>query len=154
MVGQVHLGLAPSGIGLLASMDGVGALVGAMAIAAWARPSNYARYYIGGAAIYMAVVVAFALSPHPWLAGAALMACGFAQAGFSIMQTTLVYLRSPEEMRSRVLGLMSVCIGVGPLGFIHLGPLADALGAHWACALSGLEGLLALLLTRRWWRHC
>lgn len=154
VVGQVHLGLAPGGIGLLASMDGVGAFAGAVAMAAWARPSNYARCYIGGAAIYMAAVIVFALSPHPWLAGAALIGCGFAQAGFSIMQTTLIYLWSPEHLRSRVLGLLSVCIGVAPLGFIHVGLLADALGADWACAVSGLEGLLALLLTRRWWRHC
>jgi len=154
VVGQVHLGLAPGGIGLLASMDGVGAFAGAVAMAAWARPSNYARCYIGGAAIYMAMVIVFALSPHPWLAGAALIGCGFAQAGFSIMQTTLIYLWSPEHLRSRVLGLLSVCIGVAPLGFIHVGLLADALGAHLACAVSGLEGLLALLLTRRWWRHC
>jgi len=154
VVGQVHLGLAPGGIGLLASMDGVGAFAGAVAMAAWARPSNYTRCYIGGAAIYMAMVIVFALSPHPWLAGAALIGCGFAQAGFSIMQTTLIYLWSPEHLRSRVLGLLSVCIGVGPLGFIHVGLLADALGADWACAVSGLEGLLALLLTRRWWRHC
>jgi len=154
VVGQVHLGLAPGGIGLLASMDGLGAFAGAVAMAAWARPSNYARCYIGGVAIYMAAVIMFALSPHPWLAGAALIGCGFAQAGFSIMQTTLIYLWSPEHLRSRVLGLLSVCIGVAPLGFIHVGLLADALGAHWACAVSGLEGLLALLLTRRWWRHC
>jgi len=154
VVGQVHLGLAPGGIGLLASMDGLGAFAGAVAMAAWARPSNYARCYIGGVAIYMAMVIMFALSPHPWLAGAALIGCGFAQAGFSIMQTTLIYLWSPEHLRSRVLGLLSVCIGVAPLGFIHVGLLADALGAHWACAVSGLEGLLALLLTRRWWRHC
>jgi len=66
----------------------------------------------------------------------------------------LIYLWSPEHLRSRVLGLLSVCIGVAPLGFIHVGLLADALGAHLACAVSGLEGLLALLLTRRWWRHC
>jgi hypothetical protein len=30
--------------------------------------------------------------------------------------------------------------------------LADAIGAPWATAASGITGLLALLLTRRLWR--
>jgi hypothetical protein len=51
-----------------------------------------------------------------------------------------------------MLGLLSVCIGIGPLGFVHLGLLADAIGAHYAVALSAAEGLLALWLTRSWWR--
>jgi hypothetical protein len=50
-------------------------------------------------------------------------------------------------------GVLSVCIGVGPLGFLCLGLLADVIGAPTATALTGLLGLLALGLTRRWWRH-
>ena len=56
------------------------------------------------------------------------------------------------EMRSRVLGVLSVCIGIGPIGFMHLGLLADAIGAPWATAATGGEGILALVLTRSWWR--
>jgi hypothetical protein len=48
-------------------------------------------------------------------------------------------------------GVLSVCIGVGPVGFLCLGLLADAIGAPAATALTGLLGLLALGLTRRWW---
>lgn len=44
------------------------------------------------------------------------------------MQATLVYLAAPAEMRSRLLGVLSVCIGVGPVGFVALGLLADARG--------------------------
>jgi hypothetical protein len=55
-------------------------------------------------------------------------------------------------MRSRMLGVLSVCIGIGPVGFVALGSLADAIEAPWATATSGLTGLLVLLLTRRFWR--
>ena len=68
------------------------------------------------------------------------------------MQTTLIYLYAPPDMRSRMLGLLSVCIGVGPIGFLHLGLLADAIGAQWATVVTGIETLLALALTWRWWR--
>jgi MFS family permease len=153
VVGQDHLGLAPQAIGLLASMDGVGAFAGALAMAAWAKPAIYARCYLGGVTLYFIMLTAFALAPHPLLAGGALLLTGFGQAGFSIMQATLVYLLAPAEVRSRVLGLLSVCIGLGPIGFVHIGLLADALGAQWACVISGVEGLLAMLLTRRLWKH-
>jgi hypothetical protein len=68
------------------------------------------------------------------------------------MQATLVYLAAPPAMRSRVLGVLSVCIGIGPVGFIHLGLMANAIGAPSATMTTGIEGLLALALTWRWWR--
>jgi hypothetical protein len=37
-------------------------------------------------------------------------------------------------------------------GFIQIGLLAGLIGASWAAAATGAAGLLALLLTRRWWR--
>jgi hypothetical protein len=54
-------------------------------------------------------------------------------------------------MRSRIFGVLSVCIGIGMLGFIHLGVLAGLIGAAWATAIIGVEGIVAMLLTRRWW---
>jgi len=98
------------------------------------------------------MVTAFALAPAAVPASVALFLVGFGQSGFSIMQATLVYLLAPPEMRTRVLGLLSVCIGLGPIGFVHLGLLADWLGAPAACAITGVEGLLALALTWPLWR--
>ncbi len=153
VVGEDRLQLGPEAVGVLASMDGVGAFLGALAVAAWVGPRLYGRCYLGGVTLYFVMQVVFALSPHPWAAGAALLLVGFGQAGFSIMQATLVYRLAPAALRSRVLGLLSVCIGIGPVGFVHIGLMADWIGAPAAAAISGAEGLLALLLTRRLWRH-
>lgn len=152
VIGQDRLGLNPQGIGLLASMDGVGAFIGAVLMALCARPAFYKPAYVGGVAVYCALMVGFALSTSPLVAASALILAGIGQSGFSIMQATLVYLAAPPEMRSRILGVLSVCIGVGPIGFLHIGWLAGLMGAHWATAVSGAEGLVALALTRRWWR--
>jgi MFS family permease len=152
VIGQDNLSLGAAGIGLLASMDGVGAFCGAVLIALFARPQAFARLYIGGVFIYLLLLPVFALASHALLAGSVLLATGFANAGFSIMQATLVYLSAPPEMRSRIYGVLSVCIGVGMVGFIHLGVLAGLIGASWATATTGLEGILAMFLTRRWWR--
>lgn len=153
VIGQQRLGLGPKGIGILASMDGIGAFCGALLLTLFLRPAWYARAYLGGVATYMVMLTVFALVPTPAAAGGALLLTGFGGAGFSTMQATLVYLAAPPEMRSRILGVLSVCIGVGPVGFVALGLLADAIGAQWATAASGLAGLLLLAVTRPLWRH-
>ena len=151
VIGQDSLGLGASGIGILASMDGIGAFCGALLIAFYARPVHYTRLYIGGVIGYLVMLIVFALVPNVPLAAAALLLTGLTSSAFSVMQATLIYLAAPAEMRSRLYGVLSVCIGVGPLGFLGLGLLAEAIGAPVATALTGLLGLLALVLTRRWW---
>jgi MFS family permease len=152
VIGQDRLLLGPEGIGILASMDGIGAFAGAVLMAMFCRPAFYRRAYVGGVLLYLVMLTVFALVPVPAIAGAVLLFTGLGGAGFSIMQATLVYLSSPPEMRSRMLGVLSVCIGVGPVGFIALGWLANAIGAPWATAATGLTGLLMMLLTRPLWR--
>jgi MFS family permease len=152
VIGQDHLGLGAAGIGLLASLDGIGAFCGAVVIALFAKPPIFARLYLGGVFAYLMMLPIFAFAPNPLLAGTVLLVTGLANAGFSIMQATLVYLAAPPEMRSRIYGVLSVCIGVGMIGFINLGLLAGLIGASWATAMIGVEGIAAMLLTRRWWR--
>jgi MFS family permease len=152
VIGQDRLLLGPEGIGILASMDGVGAFVGAVLMAMLCRPRLYRHVYVGGVMLYLVMLTVFALVPVPAIASFALLFTGLGGAGFSIMQATLVYLSAPPEMRSRVLGVLSVCIGTGPIGFVALGWLADAIGAPWATAATGITGLLVMLLTRPLWR--
>jgi MFS family permease len=152
VIGHDNLDLGAVGIGLLASMDGVGAFCGAVVIALMAKPAMFARLYVGGVVIYLLMLPVFALAANPLLAGTVLLVTGVANAGFSIMQATLVYLAAPPEMRSCIFGVLSVCIGVGMIGFIHLGLLAGIIGASWATATIGVEGILVMLLTRRFWR--
>jgi hypothetical protein len=49
------------------------------------------------------------------------------------------------------MGLLTVCIGAGPLGMLHLGWLADWLGAAAALQVMALEGLVALALVALIW---
>ena len=152
VIGRDRLGLGPEGVGVLASLDGIGAFAGAVLLALLLKPAWYARAYLWGVASYMVMLIVFALAPYSPVAGLALLFTGLGGAGFSTMQATLVYLAAPPEMRSRILGVLSVCIGTGPIGFVWIGLLANAIGAHWATALNGALGLLALALTRKLWR--
>jgi hypothetical protein len=98
-------------------------------------------------------MIGFALMTHPIAAGAFSVAAGISGACFAVMQTTLLYRAVAPEMRSRMLGLLSVSIGAGPIGFLQLGLLAEALGAQTAIIILAVEGLIAIALTYPLWRR-
>ena len=152
VIGRDRLFLGPEGVGLLTSVDGLGAFVGALLLAIWLTPGWHARGYVGGVAVYLLAVIAFALSTDPAVAGVALLVTGLSGAAFATLQATIVYLAAPVEMRSRILGVLSVCIGTGPIGFVWLGWLADRIGAPYAMAATGVMGLVVLGATWPQWR--
>lgn len=153
VIGKDNLKLDAVGVGILASVDGVGAFVGAILVAWCVRPAFYKHLYIGSVIAYLVLLITFALLTNPIWAGFALLLLGFGGSGFAIMQATLVYLAAPPDLRSRLMGVLSVCIGIGPLGFLLLGLTAERYGAQAASVATGVEGLLALALTYRWWRE-
>ena len=52
----------------------------------------------------------------------------------------------------RLLGLLSVAIGVGPIGFLMIGWLADHIGAENTLIMQPLIGILAMALIWRTWK--
>jgi MFS family permease len=152
VIGRDELALGPQGVGLLTSIDGLGAFAGAILLAWRLAPRWHAAAYVGGVALYQLALIAFALAPGVMPASLALLLTGLAGAAFSTLQATLVYLAAPHEMRARIMGVLSVCIGTGPLGFLWLGWLADRIGAPEATAVTGALGLVMLLALWPLWR--
>ncbi len=153
VIGVEELGLSAFPIGVMMSAEGAGALIGALAIAAFARPAWFSRLYLFGSFLVMVMVVGFSLSAWFGLSLVLLLTAGFGAAGFSAMQTTIMFTLAPPEMRGRVMGVVSVCIGAGPLGMLHIGLLAGWLGASTAVRVVALEGLAALALATAVWRE-
>ncbi len=156
VIGSGQLGLDPAMVGLLGSTEGFGAFIGAIIIAVAVRPRAFAPLYAWGTTAYLASVgclgVVSLLVAGPVLsflaAAGVLVAVGLAGACFSAMQGTLSYLNALPEYRSRVLGVLTLCIGTGPIGFLHVGWLAETFGASVALIVTASEGLLALLVLR------
>src|SRR5262249_55543344 len=92
VIGEHQLGLSAFPVGLLMSAVGLGALVGALWVAAAARPARFRGIYLGGVALYLAGSVLFALSPWPVLSGLVQVVVGLGGAGFATMQATIVFL--------------------------------------------------------------
>ena len=152
VLGRDNFSLGPIGIGLLASMEGIGAFLGALTVAFWVTPRHYGHAYVGGVILYLAMLIVVTQSSNPFIAGAALLFTGIGGAGFAIMQNTIVFLAAPADMRGRVLGILSVCIGTASIGFLCLGIAAQIFGAVAACTATGLLGLSAMALTWKHWR--
>lgn len=154
VIGQVRLHLDAQGIGLLASVDGVGSLLGALALTSFAGRLRQGQLYLGAVLLFLVLQIAFGWSWNVWLTAAALLVIGVAQSGFAVMQATLVYLAAPAGRQPEALGLMTMCIGVAPLGFLAMGWLTEQLGAPVAATLTGLCGLAAFGLTWPLCRAC
>jgi len=153
VIGEGKLQLTPARIGLLSACEGAGATIASIALALYARESWYKRFYWGGLMVCFLSILAFSAADWAVLAGLALFCMGFGVAGFSSMQSTLIYLTVPPQARSRIMGLLSFCIGSAPIGFLHIGWLADWLGAAPALAIMATEGLLALAFVLWRWRE-
>ena len=72
---------------------------------------------------------------------------GFGFAAFATMQTTLLIRVSSPEMRGRVLGALSFCIGLGPLTAVQIGPLVNYIGFQYGLFVVLLEGAILLAAT-------
>jgi MFS family permease len=154
VIGQERLHLSTQNIGLLASMDGFGALIGALVLMAVSRRSRYGHLYVGGVFVFLMALPIFAQSVNPFMTAAALLVVGIGQSGFGAMQATLVYVSAPQDKRAEALGLLTMCIGIAPLGFLMVGWLAGWLGASTAAVICALCGLVSLGLTWPVWRRC
>jgi MFS family permease len=149
-VGAFHV--SPGLVGLLAAGEPLGGLLGGTVIAAGVIRMNRQLTFAGGSSLFMMALIVMALSPSYWLAFAALVIGGFGTAGFSNMQSTLMLTEAPAEMRSRLMGMVTVGIGTGPLGVLAAGLLSDQVGPRDAVlimAAMGLAATLALVLGLR-----
>ena len=151
VIGKEGLGLSAFPIGVLQSAEGLGALLGALGIAWFGRAAWFRRIYVFGVAAYMASAIVFAASPWFLLSGTILVAAGIGGACFATMQSTLTFLGASPEMRNRAMGVLTICIGTGPIGFLHLGLLAEWLGAETAVTVVALTGLVMLALALAIW---
>jgi MFS family permease len=141
VVARDHLGVGPGLMGLLASADGMGTLVGALLLAALGHLPYHGRIFALGALLELVSLLAFAASPWYALSVVLLLGVGLGNAGFSTMQSTIILLSAAPGMRGRAVGILGLCIGSTPLGLLELGAVAAVVGAPAAIGLNAGVGL-------------
>lgn len=143
-IGLAGFRVSPAMVGALAAAEPIGAIaVGTALSAGWLRLDG-SRAMLRGSLLFLAGVVGMALSPWYGLAFALLLIGGLGTAAFSNMQTTLILIEAPVAMRSRVMGIVTMCIGMGPLGVLAVGALSGWLGPATAILIMAGLGLAGL----------
>jgi MFS family permease len=143
-LGRTVFGVPEALVGLLAAGEPLGSLLGGLLLASRAPRSYLRALMIAGSAMFLLALAAMPLMPSYALACGLLMGGGLGLALFSNMQTTLVLTSVPASLRSRQMGLVTVCIGLGPLGQMLIGVLAEMFGPSQAVTITALAGLTML----------
>jgi MFS family permease len=145
-IGRQSFDASDIGIGMLVAAEPAGAIIGAMLLARRSAPAGL-RLFLAGAAGFLLML---ALMPHVPAYGIAfglLLLSGLGTAAFGTLQSSIVLEASPPEARSRLMGLVTMGIGTGPLGILLSGAVAAAVGAPMAVTLLALAGLAVVALT-------
>ena len=145
VVAKEHLEVGPELTGVLISAQSFGTLGAALAIGLVPNLRYHGRVFCIGMAIQLVTLILFALSPWYPLSFVLLLFSGLGAAGFSTMQSTIIMLSSPPEIRGALLGVLGQCIGVAAVGGVIVGFVADYLSAQAAVALSTGLGLALLI---------
>ena len=140
-------GLGPEAMGWLGAASGAGTIVGLAAVQLGRRNLSNEWVFVGGSLLSCLGIAAFAFSGTLGLALVMLFCSGLGQAGFSIMQSSIILMESPDEMRSRAMSTLVVAIGVGPFGRLQSGALAETWGARGAVGIMAVLGALGIAAT-------
>ena len=143
------LGTGPTGLGMLISAFGIGALLGSLGWAAARTIKSPGKLLILAIIFWHLSMVAFAASGSLYLSLAILLATGASFSSTQVLMLTLVLKTTLPEFRGRILGLRSLAIYSFTFGSMNSGALAGIWGAPWAANINAaigivLVGILAL----------
>jgi len=141
----------PSGLGLLQSAAGLGALVGALTVASLAGRRS-------GTLMLVAVVLlgcglmAFSSSRLLYLSLPMLFITGFASMSYNTLNQSFLQRLVDDDMRGRVLSLLSMTMfGLQPFGSMEVGTVATFIGPQLALGFGGFVCVIvAAVALVRW----
>jgi MFS family permease len=148
------LGLSPATIGIVLGTASIGALAGALIAPRVGRRIGIGRAVVVGSVLFPAPMALFPLAHGPhWLSASMLLVGEFlASVGvmlFDVNQNALMAMVTPNEIRSRVVGVTRFFnYGVRPIGDLLGGVLGAAIGLRptlWISVLGCLLGVFFLL---------
>ena len=128
-----HLHLDATGYGALMMCFGVGALLGALTIAAQGSVLPRGALLRVSSIGFGVVIVAFTLSHSVVFSGTMLFVTGMAMIVNNALINGLLQQRVPDRLRGRVMAIyVTVYVGMNPLGSFFAGWVARQSSAAWA----------------------
>ena len=145
---EQELGRGPETYGALSAALGAGAVIGAVAVAAFGRERQLALLMLAGVLGTGICAIAYGLSQWVPVTGAVLLVVGAAESALFAAFETVLLLRLPDEMRGRVMGLMFTVAAMFPVGAIAAGAVGDVIGLR---ALAVIEGTIIVAMAPLVW---
>jgi MFS family permease len=150
-IGRMVFEVSPTWVGVLAAAESFGAFLGGIWLTSGGPRLPGHVLMIGGSLLFLTCVMLMPLMPLFWLACLCLAVAGFGSSAFANMQTSLIVLHAPSHIRSRLMGLLTVCIGMGPLGILLFGAVAEVLGPLLAIEVVEAVGWISVAIMGVWW---
>ena len=123
----------------LLAANAAGAVVGGFLLEgrAWLPPNEKTAFM--SAILWCVAIASFALSERYALSLSLLFIAGLLNLTFSSMAQTIVQLRSPAQLRGRVIGLYSMAsMGFKAFSGVTVGVVGGLIGVHWSLAMSAM----------------
>jgi MFS family permease len=140
----------PWGLGLLRSAPAVGALTMSIFLARHPLQSRVGRIMFGAVVTFGVATVVFALSTSFALSLGTLVVLGAADVISVVIRSSLVQIRTPDEMRGRVNAVNSMFIGTSnQLGEFESGLTAALFGVVPAVLIGGVGTIVVVILWMR-----
>lgn len=131
------------GLGILMGASGVGALIGSIALAARTSLKGLGTWVAVSCTAFGVMLILFAFSRSMMLSAAFLVGVGVSMMVESASSNTLIQSMVPDSLRGRVMAVYSMMfMGMGPLGALLAGVMADRIGAPMTVAGGGAIALV------------
>lgn len=144
------LGVGNAGYGFMVSLTGLGALAGALTVAAVPHAPRRGRIMLLVMIVFGAMLALFSLSVWPPLSFVLLLGVGCGSTSYIAVNNTLLQTYSSDEMRGRVMSVFFLNRGLVPLGTMLASFSARLLGPQYTVAIMGASIVaLALIIGAR-----
>jgi MFS family permease len=139
LIASERLHGGPHTLGFLMAATGLGALGGAIRLAARRSVVGLGRELVVMAMVFGVSLAAFAAASTEWLALPLLVVVGFSMMLQTAATNTILQTIVEERMRGRVMAFYTMAVmGTAPFGSLLAGALASRIGAPWTIAGGGL----------------
>ena len=119
--------------------SGLGALGGALTLAARSGVRGLGRWVAISATAFGVALGLFSLSHTFWLSAALLVPVGASMMVQMASSNTLLQAMVPDELRGRVMSVYSMMfMGMAPIGALFAGAMAERIGAPYTVVIGGV----------------
>mgnify|MGYP001565926744 CR=1 FL=1 len=140
-----------SGFGILNAASGLGAVISLVALASVGDFRRKGMVLLAMAITMGLTLWGFGASHWFWVTFLLLLISGASRTSFMTINATVIQKTIPDEVRGRVMSLREVATGLGPIGSLIAGGIAQLTTTTFAVEVMGIVTLLIPLALVFWW---